>query len=71
MVRYVLLKSIPAERLRSSSELTTFEKLKGILEERVRMAPDEKARAAAELELSEFVRGSKSEASKAKLPADR
>lgn len=59
MVRYVLLKSIPAERLRSGSELTTFEKLRGILEERVRTAPDEKARAVAELELRAFVKGAK------------
>lgn len=55
MVRYVIFKSIPAERLHDGPELSTYEKLKGVLEERVKTAPDGRAREAAERELRDFV----------------
>lgn len=56
MARYYLPKSIPVERLRDAPKLSTFEKLKGVLEERVQTAPDQRTREAAERELREFVR---------------
>lgn len=65
MVRYYLLKSIPVERLRDGPKLSTYEKLKGILEERVRTAPDERAREAAERELHDFVCGTERNAAAA------
>ncbi|MEE1609968.1 hypothetical protein [Microvirga sp. CF3016] len=57
MTRYYILKSIPIEGPANGDQLSTFDKLRGILEERLRTALDQRARERAELELKEFLKG--------------